>query len=173
MSYPWSHLVSQPFVDDGKITDLVDLKNEQQSLASSLQNTQKNFESLEKISATTVDDLRAEMERLSTENDTLTSRIEELETAAAEAAPTTPAEPYPELVTCIVTQKVIAHSRNLEGTEATKRVLKGVYEWMQQKQRISDYLKQHPELGYADRFDTLLQLTKDDIVNLITHIMSS
>lgn len=168
MSYPWSHLVSQPFVDDGKITDLVDLKTEQQSLASTLQSTQENFESLEKISATTVDDLRAEntalkaqVTELNTEVDTLNSRLEGLSS-----------EPYPELITCIVTQKVIAHSRNLEGQQATKRVLKGVYEWMQQKQRIADYLKQHPELGYSDRFDTLLQLTKDDIVNLITHVMS-
>uniref|UniRef100_A0A6C0BNN8 Uncharacterized protein n=1 Tax=viral metagenome TaxID=1070528 RepID=A0A6C0BNN8_9ZZZZ len=175
--YPWSHLVSQvpEDNDEGGFVDIMDAKQSQQSLKkvqSTLAETQTNFNSLEEISAKTVDELEEQVNQLQAQLKQVQEEAKAAQEQLQQQVSTAAQVNYNELIMCILTQAVIAHSRGLDAKDTKRRTLKGVYSWLKQRQRIMDYIvaeNMNPELH--DQVNALLQLDKDTIVNHIDSVL--
>ena len=167
--YPWSHLISQipEDDDDGSFVDIMDAQQSRKSLKTARDNlaeTKDSFQSLEKISASTVDELETQL-------DTLKEELQTCQAALEEASNNNRANESQELLMSILTQTVIAHSRNLNPEETKRRILKGVLSWLTQRQRIMNYIREHnmnPELH--DQVNAVLNLDKDTILQHIDQV---
>jgi hypothetical protein len=163
-SYAWSHLVSQlPEDDDDTIIDVSEAKQIQTKLAETqetLTKSQTDFGSLEKISRQSVDKLEAEI-------DSLRAKIKELESS------TTP-QNLDELSYVMLTQKVIAHTRQLSPAETRQKILVGVRTWLTQRGKILNYMNEHKlNLNLVDKVQCLLQLDKNTIISHLENVIGS
>lgn len=161
-TYPWAHLLST--VVDGEeddndyMVDVTDVKQELNTANHELNKRNGQFQELKTISAQTFGDMKKTIADLKTRVAEADVTISELKQASGF---------FDDLV---LTQVVIAHSRNMDHKQGFKKVKVALYNWFKQRSKVLEYLqKKNIEQHVLD--DKILKLSADYVKERIETMM--
>ena len=161
-TYPWAHLLST--VVDGEeddndyMVDVTDVKQELNTANHELNKRNGQFQELKTISAQTFDDMKKTIADLKTRVAEADVTISQLKQASGF---------FDDLV---LTQVVIAHSRNMDRKQGFKKVKVALYNWFKQRSKVLEYLqKKNIEQHVLD--DKILKLSADYVKERIETMM--
>jgi len=148
--FPWSHLFSEVGVEETEeLHNEIESKHRSDEISEELIETTNRLMQLREISEKT---FRETQELADTKNN---NELLELEYT-------------------VMTQMVMASRENLKDEKWTKRVLKGVLLWLQQRKNLIIYLRKHQSHEeLCVKFEKLLFPSKQDILDIVERLQST